>query len=119
METLALFVEDDNRKPHSLGSSSLEAGKLDEWSLVQAATTEISPEDQELLKEYHHSFDDERVDLDLIMHLLHNICTSSEDGERFSCLVTTGCLLFFYFSKCLIQSVSANFPCLYRMTSLF
>nr|XP_046173076.1 3'-5' RNA helicase YTHDC2 isoform X1 [Oncorhynchus gorbuscha] len=60
--------------------SSLEAGKLDEWSLVQAATTEMSPEDQELLKEYHHSFDDERVDLDLIMHLLHNICTSSEDG---------------------------------------
>lgn len=49
METLALFVEDDNRKPHSLGSSSLEAGKLDEWSLVQAATTEMSPEDQELL----------------------------------------------------------------------
>lgn len=89
METLALFVEDDNRKPHSLGSSSLEAGKLDEWSLVQAATTEMSPEDQELLKEYHHSFDDERVDLDLIMHLLQNICTSSEEGERLSCLVTT------------------------------
>ncbi|CAB1318506.1 unnamed protein product [Coregonus sp. 'balchen'] len=60
--------------------SSLEAGKLDEWSLVQAATTEMSPEDQELLKEYHHSFDDERVDLDLIMHLLQNICTSSEEG---------------------------------------
>uniref|UniRef100_A0A4W5PYT4 YTH N6-methyladenosine RNA binding protein C2 n=1 Tax=Hucho hucho TaxID=62062 RepID=A0A4W5PYT4_9TELE len=60
--------------------SSLEAGKLDEWSLVQAATTEMSPEDQELLKEYHHNFDDERVDLDLIMHLLQNICTSSEEG---------------------------------------
>uniref|UniRef100_A0A8C8F0K5 R3H domain-containing protein n=1 Tax=Oncorhynchus tshawytscha TaxID=74940 RepID=A0A8C8F0K5_ONCTS len=62
--------------------SSLEAGKLDEWSLVQAATTETSPEDQDLLKEYHHSFDDEQVDLDLIMHLLQNICTSSEEGER-------------------------------------
>uniref|UniRef100_A0A673WHB1 YTH N6-methyladenosine RNA binding protein C2 n=1 Tax=Salmo trutta TaxID=8032 RepID=A0A673WHB1_SALTR len=60
--------------------SSLEVGKLDEWSLVQAATTEMSPEDQELLWEYHHSFDDERVDLDLIMHLLQNICTSSEEG---------------------------------------
>uniref|UniRef100_A0AAY5KMB6 RNA helicase n=1 Tax=Esox lucius TaxID=8010 RepID=A0AAY5KMB6_ESOLU len=55
--------------------SSLEAGKLDELSLVQTATTEMSPEDQELLKVYHHSFDDERVDLDLVMHLLHNICT--------------------------------------------
>ncbi|KAL0965522.1 hypothetical protein UPYG_G00282400 [Umbra pygmaea] len=60
--------------------SSLEAGKLDEMSLVKASTTEMSPEDQELLKVYHHCFDDERVDLGLIMHLLHNICTSSEEG---------------------------------------
>ncbi|KAG7476581.1 hypothetical protein MATL_G00084360 [Megalops atlanticus] len=60
--------------------SSLESGKLDESSLVQAATTELSAEDQELLKVYHHSFDDEKVDLDLIMHLLHNICQSSDEG---------------------------------------
>lgn len=48
MKTLDLF-EDDTRNTPFLGSSSLEAGKLDEWSLVQAATTEMSPEDQELL----------------------------------------------------------------------
>ncbi|XP_030640259.1 3'-5' RNA helicase YTHDC2 [Chanos chanos] len=60
--------------------SSLEAGKLDEWSLVQTASAELSAEDQELLKVYHHSFDDEKVDLNLIMHLLFNICQSSEDG---------------------------------------
>ncbi|XP_036384365.1 3'-5' RNA helicase YTHDC2 [Megalops cyprinoides] len=60
--------------------SSLESGKLDESSLVQAATTELSAEDQELLKVYHHSFDDEKVDLDLIMHLLYNICQSSDEG---------------------------------------
>ncbi|XP_062334436.1 3'-5' RNA helicase YTHDC2 isoform X1 [Osmerus eperlanus] len=60
--------------------SSLESGKLDELSLVQSASNELSAEDQELLKVYHHSFDDEKVDLDIIMHLLHNICTSSDDG---------------------------------------
>lgn len=57
-------------------------GKLDESSLVQLASAELSAEDQELLKVYHHSFDDEKVDLDLIMHLLFNICQSSDEGER-------------------------------------
>ncbi|XP_061118444.1 3'-5' RNA helicase YTHDC2 [Conger conger] len=60
--------------------SSLEAGKLDESSLVQASSASLSAEDQELLKVYHHSFDDEKVDLDLIMHLLSNICQSSDEG---------------------------------------
>lgn len=63
-----------------LCSSSQEAeGKLDESSLV-SASAELSAEDQELLKVYHHSFDDEKVDLDLIMHLLFNICQSSDEG---------------------------------------
>ncbi|XP_058878708.1 3'-5' RNA helicase YTHDC2-like [Acipenser ruthenus] len=60
--------------------SSLEAGHLDESSLVQSESGELSAEDRELLKAYHHSFDDEKVDLDLIMHLLYNICQSSDDG---------------------------------------
>ncbi|XP_062844381.1 3'-5' RNA helicase YTHDC2 [Trichomycterus rosablanca] len=60
--------------------SSLEAGQLDESSLVQSASGELSAEDQELLKAYHYSFDDEKVDLDLIMHLLYNICQSSDEG---------------------------------------
>uniref|UniRef100_A0AAR2LDW1 RNA helicase n=1 Tax=Pygocentrus nattereri TaxID=42514 RepID=A0AAR2LDW1_PYGNA len=59
--------------------SSLEAGQLDESSLVQSSSAELSAEDQELLKAYHHSFDDEKVDLDLIMHLLYNICQSSDE----------------------------------------
>ncbi|KAA0717455.1 putative ATP-dependent RNA helicase YTHDC2 [Triplophysa tibetana] len=57
----------------------VEAGQLDESSLVQSAC-DLSSEDQELLKAYHHSFDDERVDLDLILHLLFNICQSSDEG---------------------------------------
>nr|XP_014346728.1 PREDICTED: probable ATP-dependent RNA helicase YTHDC2 isoform X2 [Latimeria chalumnae] len=59
---------------------SLEAGHLDESTLIQADCGELSAEDRELLKIYHHSFDDEKVDLDLIMHLLYSICQSSDDG---------------------------------------
>ncbi|XP_044189523.1 3'-5' RNA helicase YTHDC2 isoform X1 [Thunnus albacares] len=57
-----------------------EASSLDESTLVQCGSAELSTEDQELLKLYHHSFDDEWVDLDLIMDLLHNICSTTTDG---------------------------------------
>ncbi|OBS63863.1 hypothetical protein A6R68_07598, partial [Neotoma lepida] len=61
-------------------SASLEFGNLDESSLVQTNGNDLSTEDRELLKAYHHSFDDEKVDLDLIMHLLYNICHSCDAG---------------------------------------
>ncbi|PKU47310.1 hypothetical protein llap_2409 [Limosa lapponica baueri] len=61
-------------------SASVESGNLDESSLVQTSGSDLSTEDRELLKAYHHSFDDEKVDLDLIMHLLYNICHSCEAG---------------------------------------
>ncbi|KAM3874374.1 LOW QUALITY PROTEIN: 3'-5' RNA helicase YTHDC2-like [Diretmus argenteus] len=54
--------------------------RLDTSALVHSGSSELSTDDQELLKFYHHSFDDEQVDLDLIMHLLHNICSTSCDG---------------------------------------
>ncbi|XP_075935608.1 3'-5' RNA helicase YTHDC2 isoform X1 [Anarhichas minor] len=57
-----------------------EVSSLDESTLMQCGSAELSPEEQELLKLYHHSFDDERVDLDLIMDLLHNICSTTSDG---------------------------------------
>uniref|UniRef100_A0A8C9ZID2 RNA helicase n=1 Tax=Sander lucioperca TaxID=283035 RepID=A0A8C9ZID2_SANLU len=58
-----------------------EVSSLGESTLVQCGSTETStPEEQELLKLYHHSFDDEWVDLDLIMDLLHNICSTTSDG---------------------------------------
>lgn len=47
----------------------------------QTITAESSHKEEELLKLYHQSFDDEQVDLDLIMDLLHNICCTSSDGE--------------------------------------
>ncbi|XP_010120538.1 PREDICTED: probable ATP-dependent RNA helicase YTHDC2 [Chlamydotis macqueenii] len=61
-------------------SASVESGNLDESSLVQTSGSDLSAEDRELLKAYHHSFDDEKVDLDLIMHLLYNICHSYDAG---------------------------------------
>ncbi|XP_052556919.1 3'-5' RNA helicase YTHDC2 isoform X1 [Tympanuchus pallidicinctus] len=61
-------------------SASMEFGNLDESSLVQANGNDLGTEDRELLKAYHHSFNDEKVDFDLIMHLLYNICTSSDGG---------------------------------------
>ncbi|XP_062409624.1 3'-5' RNA helicase YTHDC2 [Sardina pilchardus] len=61
-------------------SSQEAGGKLDESSLVPSSSAELNAEDQELLKVYHHSFDDEKVDLDLVMHLLFNICQSSDEG---------------------------------------
>lgn len=54
---------------------------MDESSLVQKSASDLSAEDRELLTAYHHSFDDEKVDLDLIMHLLHSICHSSDAGR--------------------------------------
>ncbi|CAJ1070962.1 '-5' RNA helicase YTHDC2 isoform X2 [Xyrichtys novacula] len=46
----------------------------------QAGDAELSAEEQELLRLYHQSFDDEQVDVDLIMELLHNICSTTADG---------------------------------------
>nr|XP_040053239.1 3'-5' RNA helicase YTHDC2 isoform X1 [Gasterosteus aculeatus aculeatus]XP_040053241.1 3'-5' RNA helicase YTHDC2 isoform X1 [Gasterosteus aculeatus aculeatus] len=51
-----------------------------ESCLMPGGSAEVSTEEQELLKLYHHSFDDERVDLDLIMDLLHHICSTTSDG---------------------------------------
>ncbi|XP_061875352.1 3'-5' RNA helicase YTHDC2 isoform X2 [Colius striatus] len=61
-------------------SASVESGNLDESSLVQTSGSDLSAEDRELLKAYHHSFDDEKVDLDLIMHLLYHICHNCGAG---------------------------------------
>uniref|UniRef100_A0A4W3JSE7 3'-5' RNA helicase YTHDC2 n=1 Tax=Callorhinchus milii TaxID=7868 RepID=A0A4W3JSE7_CALMI len=61
-------------------NSAVEVGNLDESILVQSDGGELSQEEKEILSVYHHSFDDEKVDLDLIMHLLYNIFQSSDDG---------------------------------------
>ena len=57
----------------------MQASVEDETELLRAHS-EISSEDRELLQAYHHSFDDERVDLDLILTLLEYICGNSQEG---------------------------------------
>ncbi|XP_071321926.1 3'-5' RNA helicase YTHDC2 isoform X2 [Trachinotus anak] len=57
-----------------------EASSLDKSTVLQCDSAELSTEEQELLRLYHLSFDDEWVDLDLIMDLLHNICSTTCDG---------------------------------------
>nr|XP_057913244.1 3'-5' RNA helicase YTHDC2 isoform X2 [Doryrhamphus excisus] len=52
----------------------------DELAPVQCATAELRTEDQEVLTLYHGNFDDEFVDLDLIVDLLHKICSTMSDG---------------------------------------
>ncbi|KAJ0064818.1 hypothetical protein NL108_015585, partial [Boleophthalmus pectinirostris] len=67
----------------NLLQSSIPLGRVnqtDETALLQCASGELSLEDQELLELYHHSFDDEYVDLDLILTLLHHICTTTAEG---------------------------------------
>lgn len=62
-----------------LGEGSI----LDDSALVQSGTAEEgSDEEQELLKLYHQNFDDQFVDLNLIMDVLYNICSTTTDGEE-------------------------------------
>eukprot|EP00066_Takifugu_rubripes_P013439 XP_011602705.1 PREDICTED: probable ATP-dependent RNA helicase YTHDC2 [Takifugu rubripes] len=60
--------------------SFLEVCSPDGSPVEQQVTVESSNKEEELLKLYHQSFDDELVDLDLIMDLLHYICSTSSDG---------------------------------------
>ena len=53
---------------------------LDEQLLVKQSAS-LTPEDRELLNIYHHSFDDEKVDLDLIIALLRKIHTDGKEGK--------------------------------------
>ncbi|XP_057675789.1 3'-5' RNA helicase YTHDC2 isoform X2 [Corythoichthys intestinalis] len=52
----------------------------DQKQSTMCATAEQSTKDQDLLKLYHHNFNDEFVDLNLIMDLLHKICSTTTDG---------------------------------------
>lgn len=40
----------------------------------------VCPEDRDLISRYHHSFDDELVDADLILCLLIKILCTSQEG---------------------------------------
>lgn len=50
--------------------------------LTERSSFDYSPEEHELLRRHHHSSDDEWTDLDLVMDLLHHICSTTCDGEK-------------------------------------
>ena len=62
-------------------------GSLEDMSLQECE--EISAEDRELLNIYHHSFDDEHVDIDLVTSLVHNITTSKREGKNSNFILFT------------------------------
>jgi hypothetical protein len=49
--------------------------------LLLANDAEIAEEDKQLLDIYHHSFNDENIDMDLLMTLLYEIHSSQEKGK--------------------------------------
>ena len=67
-------------------SAATQSNPTNDIDLEKQHSAEISEEDKELLQAYHHSFDDERVDLNLIVALLTYICDNSQEGEVSSLL---------------------------------
>ncbi|KAK2182376.1 hypothetical protein NP493_355g01027 [Ridgeia piscesae] len=58
-----------------------ESVKHDESQLMKQAQT-LSAEDRDLLRAYHHSFDDEKVDIELVLCLIYKIHSGTqEDAE--------------------------------------
>ena len=50
-------------------------------SLLIKQSTALSIEDRDLLACYHHGFDDEKVDIDLIICLLYAIHSQYREGQ--------------------------------------
>lgn len=65
--------------------SNLDEQREPDAALVDSATL-ISMEDKELLEAYQNTFDDDRVDIDLILTLIGYICQNSTEGKY--CIVT-------------------------------
>ena len=64
----------------SCHSSVSESVKHDESQLMKQAQT-LSAEDRDLLSAYHHSFDDEKVDIELVLCLIYKIHSGTQEGR--------------------------------------
>lgn len=56
-----------------------ESSSCPEW--LPANDAEIAEEDKELLDIYHHSFNDDNIDIDLLMTILHEVHSSQDKGK--------------------------------------
>uniref|UniRef100_A0A8D3AHL2 RNA helicase n=1 Tax=Scophthalmus maximus TaxID=52904 RepID=A0A8D3AHL2_SCOMX len=84
MEQLLIMGADVNVKA-SNGWTALDFAEhfqhADAMDLLRSSISfDYSPEEHELLRRHHHSSDDEWTDLDLVMDLLHHICSTTCDG---------------------------------------
>jgi len=59
--------------------AAIEEVTPDESLLIKQSSV-LSAEDRDLLACYHHGFDDEKVDIDLIICLLYAIHSQSREG---------------------------------------
>ncbi|XP_029204296.2 3'-5' RNA helicase YTHDC2-like [Acropora millepora] len=72
----------EHTKVVELLESSLSSPKVpyvDETAL-EKESEELNDEDRELLSVYHRTFDDDKIDRDLVISLVGYICTSSQEG---------------------------------------
>jgi len=59
--------------------AAIEEVAPDESLLIKQSSL-LSAEDRDLLARYHHGFDDEKVDIDLVICLLYAIHSQSREG---------------------------------------
>lgn len=52
-------------------------------SILVKTSENMSPQDRELLNIYHHCFDDDKIDRDLIVCLVHKIFTTTTEGKHY------------------------------------
>ena len=57
-------------------------GSLSNATDLLTHTDELSIKDRDLLSVYHQSWDDDKVDVELILTLLHSIHTTKDPGKH-------------------------------------
>ena len=63
--------------------------------LLANGETELGEEEKELLDIYHHSFNDENIDIDLLMNLLIDVHTTQDKGMYWSLIIiSVGIVMF-------------------------
>ena len=90
-----------------LSRAATEAADIREDSLLASQTSTLTQEDKDLLSVYHHSFDDDKVDLDLILSLVHKIHSSQQEGQYYFTLtcVLLCCPLFLLITAASVSSI--------------
>ena len=79
--------------------AAIEEVAPDESLLIKQSSL-LSAEDRDLLARYHHGFDDEKVDIDLVICLLYAIHSQSREG---------GSMVICFPPYCSVHSLSTGY----------